>query len=396
MTENIVMSLLEAFEQDEQLKKLDERLEDFNPFYVLKLDEHEIRHSNVLAWLLSPAENHGLGDIILRKLMDKLRRTNGVNEVPYQEKDFSDTVVEREWRNIDIVAISEKNKFVLVIENKIRSKEGQNQLAKYADDIEKLYPGYKTVFTYLTLAGETPSDERYLTLRHSEIYGILEEVTSSSPSLITNSKVRDFLTHYMNTLEVIAVDDNDIQKRCREIYRKHKRAIDLIVEHMEDTKFDPAVEEFVKQTGVLPGRIFKSRNKNEFWFLPQECFGACPKLKSGTWKSPYVVGAFFEMNQELNKIILRYEIGGPFETEGKRVALMKHLRDRNYKVNDKALNKNQGNSRIGLEGKTGFELWEDNEDLAQKLVNLYQKHSDMRKKLLADLRDFNGWNCEFM
>ena len=32
----------------------------FNIFKVLKLDNHEIRHSNFLAWLLNPKENHNL------------------------------------------------------------------------------------------------------------------------------------------------------------------------------------------------------------------------------------------------------------------------------------------------------------------------------------------------
>lgn len=33
----------------------------FNLFDVLKISGTEIRHSNVLAWLLDPNENHGLG-----------------------------------------------------------------------------------------------------------------------------------------------------------------------------------------------------------------------------------------------------------------------------------------------------------------------------------------------
>lgn len=30
----------------------------FNPFKILKVDKFEIRHSNMIAWLLDPMENH--------------------------------------------------------------------------------------------------------------------------------------------------------------------------------------------------------------------------------------------------------------------------------------------------------------------------------------------------
>ena len=38
----------------------------FNLFDVLKISRTEIRHSNVLSWLLSANENHGLGDSYVR------------------------------------------------------------------------------------------------------------------------------------------------------------------------------------------------------------------------------------------------------------------------------------------------------------------------------------------
>lgn len=37
----------------------------FNIFDVLKISRTEIRHSNVLAWLLDANENHGLGDMFI-------------------------------------------------------------------------------------------------------------------------------------------------------------------------------------------------------------------------------------------------------------------------------------------------------------------------------------------
>ena len=39
---------------------------EFNTFDVLQYANYEIRHSNVLAWLLQPAETHGIGDRFLK------------------------------------------------------------------------------------------------------------------------------------------------------------------------------------------------------------------------------------------------------------------------------------------------------------------------------------------
>lgn len=48
---------------------LNAKLNIFNPFKVLKINTFEIRHSNVIAWLLSPNGNHGLEDKVLKKVL---------------------------------------------------------------------------------------------------------------------------------------------------------------------------------------------------------------------------------------------------------------------------------------------------------------------------------------
>lgn len=53
-------ALLEKFV--EELESLERIAYGFNIFTTLDIINTEIRHSNVLAWLLDPSENHGLGD----------------------------------------------------------------------------------------------------------------------------------------------------------------------------------------------------------------------------------------------------------------------------------------------------------------------------------------------
>lgn len=55
-------ALREFLTDSECLEPLSKWTRRFNVFDVLKITNTEIRHSNVLAWLMDPAENHGLHD----------------------------------------------------------------------------------------------------------------------------------------------------------------------------------------------------------------------------------------------------------------------------------------------------------------------------------------------
>ena len=48
------------------LENLEAKLSVFNPLKVLKVDKYEIRHSNIISWLLTPNENHNLGNSFLK------------------------------------------------------------------------------------------------------------------------------------------------------------------------------------------------------------------------------------------------------------------------------------------------------------------------------------------
>ena len=50
------------------LEPLNKWTKEINIFNILKINRMEIRHSNMLAWLLSPNETHGLNDKFLKKL----------------------------------------------------------------------------------------------------------------------------------------------------------------------------------------------------------------------------------------------------------------------------------------------------------------------------------------
>ena len=93
---------LDTFLADnDDLEQLSAQLATFNVFRVLKIEDAEIRHSNVLRWLLDPAESHGLRDVFLRRLLSNLLLKSdigieGLSAAQIELMDFSDIEVRRE------------------------------------------------------------------------------------------------------------------------------------------------------------------------------------------------------------------------------------------------------------------------------------------------------------
>lgn len=71
-----VLALKEFLLDIDCLKPLDEWADQFNLFDVLGIARLEIRHSNILGWLLDPNENHGLGDAVIRGFLNHVAMTD--------------------------------------------------------------------------------------------------------------------------------------------------------------------------------------------------------------------------------------------------------------------------------------------------------------------------------
>lgn len=59
------------FISDRDVSRMELILDKPNIFNALKIVQQEIRHSNFLAWLLNPNENHGLGELFLKDFYEK-------------------------------------------------------------------------------------------------------------------------------------------------------------------------------------------------------------------------------------------------------------------------------------------------------------------------------------
>ena len=205
----------------------------FNIFDVLKISRTEIRHSNMLAWLMDANENHGLRDGVMRGFVKYAAQSTGGHDA-FDDllMDCNDFEIRREWHNIDILAVSESSKYVLCIENKIGSSEHDNQLARYLSVVAKHFPDYRCRFIYLTPDSSDSSDaENWTAMGYADVLEIIEQAVATTelapgPALL--------ISNYVDSIRRNVLEDEDLVRICSEIYSKHKRALDLLFENRPD------------------------------------------------------------------------------------------------------------------------------------------------------------------
>ena len=126
---------------------------EFNAFDVLRYAEYEIRHSNVLAWLLDPGETHGVGRAFLNWFL------GGVNE-SIRDRVAQRVRVYRELHYVDVTVFleSDQDRHIVAIENKPGgySPEHLAQVCGYARKLRREYPEYTLHNVLLTASREVP------------------------------------------------------------------------------------------------------------------------------------------------------------------------------------------------------------------------------------------------
>lgn len=212
----------------------------FNLFDILKISRVEIRHSNMLSWLLNPNENHGLGESVLRGFIQYVV-TNFSEDTDVFSTLLMDCygfLIQREWHHIDVLAVSSDAKFVLCIENKIDSGEHDNQLNRYRKIVEDTYPDYKKMYIYLSPdGGESTDPDNWCSMGYQDVLNIVENARRKV-KLLPEAEL--LIQNYIDTIRRDIVGDEKLAQICAEIYAKHQKALDLIFENRPDRASDLA------------------------------------------------------------------------------------------------------------------------------------------------------------
>jgi hypothetical protein len=231
------MKALERFVvENDDLLTLESRVGRFNIFDALRITRAEIRHSNFLAFILDPAESHGQGQRFLKAvLMDLLKSAPAdlrpLSPIELDGTDLRGVEVKREWKHTDLLIKCQEPPFVVVIENKIGSKEGPDQLSRYEARVKKHFPGVRALYVYLTLNADDPSEEAWVPYSHTDIHRVLMRVRETCGNAMGDD-VLVFLDHYLDLIGARFMNDEQIDELCQRIYKNHRRALDLIWERV--------------------------------------------------------------------------------------------------------------------------------------------------------------------
>ena len=278
--EQKLLNLIADLERFSQEKRFPSGL---NIFEAAGLGRQEIRHSNFLAFLLRPQEAHGLGDAFLKRLLQKALENLAVEPpislLSVTLADFSDALVFREWRNIDLVIESESNKLVFAIENKINSIESESQLSKYESTVKSAYPNHRVVFSYLTKDGDSPSRELWSPMSYSDVLDAVQGAKFRQSSNLTN-EAKIVIDHYVSLIRRNIVPDQELVEQCRKLYAQHKDALDLIIRYGEVNSFASAADLFFKRHSDLKSLVVRS---SAAVFLPASLFEIVPQFEDTNW-----------------------------------------------------------------------------------------------------------------
>jgi hypothetical protein len=304
---------LERFVIDNKnLEELERKISRFNIFEAVGMVRQEIKHSNFIQFLLSPSEKHRFGERFLKNLlMQTLHNSEDapLNTLEIAISNFNDAEVRREWKNIDLLIYSPSNHFICVIENKVDSLESFNQLDRYESIIQKEFPDCQKVFIFLTRDGVPASSSRWLSLSYASIADILEKICEEQKSSIGND-IYVSIRHYIDLIRRHIMSESDIAQLCREIYKQHRQAIDLIYEHRPDLRSD--IEEIL---GNIIEEYSESMNlekdgSNQRWirFAPKEWDKLVIQKSCSGWTNSKRI-LLFEFWNEPQSLELRLVVG---------------------------------------------------------------------------------------
>ena len=369
----------------------------FNIFQALKLQNNEVKYSNFLGWLLYPFESHYLMDCFFKELL-KIALRNDSTLVDIILKDLTDAKVTLEkmtndGRRMDIFIDCPRNKLVCVIENKIWSGEGCNQLEDYRNYIlnNDKYKDYKyKILLFLTPYKYSPCEDYkgYIRINYGDILKAINNLMKQYGCLLEDD-VKIFIEHYKRMVErnIMGEMDKEIVDLCRKIYRENKEAIDLIVENSDESAeiFELFVELLKERTDVDKNIVVEDKSVK---FLPKG-INNTEKLAFGEFDNNMIVN-LHSLYWGKKPLYIEIAICKSNDKE-KRNSLIKHI--------SKCLSFNKFNGNDDWSYSPTVTLIEQ-EELASSDGNKEMIKEYMSKKLdecgyIEKLKDaLNSWNPE--
>ncbi len=250
---------------------------------IRKLKRDENSYSDFLAYFLNPNENHGMEDRFLKKFVFTV--VKGENElvgdmktdlhpIDIEMSSFNDVNIYREYNfseygRVDILIEDQGNESLILVENKLYSKEGKNQTNRYWEAVNKKfdptkYPDRNRLLIFLSPDGLDAENENFISISYQVLVDTTEELIDENNMPVETKRI---LTNYMKNLKEITVDNEKI-KLAEQIYAKYAEIIDFIYsvgnDQLESPDSDWNGEDYYYNIGENYHRNWDDYIKNSF------------------------------------------------------------------------------------------------------------------------------------
>ena len=205
------------FVNDKIFKNVEGLLFDSNLFSILKFDSTEIRHTNMIEWLLSLDNSRGLKELIkfCNKKIDLNKidydNINYYNDRPFNQIFVSSDISNRPDLLIEFNYLNDKEKYYILIENKINAFENEYENGKYQTTLyreEMIRLDIKNViYIFLDTKGNKSNCKDYININYDTFYNeILKKIIEGNVS----DKEKLIYNEYINSLKRPSFDKDDI------------------------------------------------------------------------------------------------------------------------------------------------------------------------------------------
>ena len=192
---------------------------------IYGVSKYEIKHSNVLSWILKPKANEAIDYFPIRNLLKLIQKNNVhydfFNSVDLNVAKIDKLIIQREKYNIDMLITLkiDGQDYLIALENKLESLIHDNQLKVYKDKVESIYTRCKKLYVFLhpginILQENEANDNQYVTITYQDIYdyilkSLIEISTDSTVKLIVNSYIHSLCCYDSNYLIGLIVADEE-------------------------------------------------------------------------------------------------------------------------------------------------------------------------------------------
>lgn len=223
------------FKNDPDFQKLESFYYSKSFSEILGVSRREISHSGFLAWLLNNLESHGLGEFSIKKFLDIVIKFSN-EKLQQKHRDLFNSLITEDYvieklflkpefpiRNVGRIDLyvelslmidNTRKKIKIIIENKVESKENNDQTNSYFNHFFPLtIENEISLFIYLTpistldlieLAEAECNCKEFVQINYQSIVDYLIE-----PALTQNisPQTKNILTEYLKSLSQPSLDD---------------------------------------------------------------------------------------------------------------------------------------------------------------------------------------------